>query len=63
MMVTYLISMNDITINGFRYTDENAWFLPNGDIVPKVCPHCQCEVEEPKSYQDYLNAHDTCNND
>jgi hypothetical protein len=49
---------NDIILeDGFRYTDENAYFLPNGDIVPKVCPYCRGKVKQPESY---LDDHEEC---
>ena len=46
--------------NGFRYTDDNAYFLANGDIVPKVCPYCKGEVERPETGQQYLDDHEEC---
>jgi len=44
----------------FTYTDDNAYFLPTGDIVPKVCPYCKCEVAKPKSAEDFLDTHSDC---
>ena len=53
--------MNDVVVNGFRYTDENAYFLPNGDIVPKICPYCRGNVKKPDlSYEEYLDDHEEC---
>jgi hypothetical protein len=46
--------------NGFRYTDENAHFLSDGGIIPKVCPYCKCEVERPETSEQYLDEHEEC---
>lgn len=46
--------------NGFTYTTENAYFMASGDVVPKVCPYCKCEVQVPHMY---LEDHDECGND
>jgi lipoate synthase len=49
--------MNDVMYNGFRYTDDNAFFLANGDIVPKICPYCKTDVDKPETY---LDDHEEC---
>ncbi len=44
-------------MSDFVYTDKNAYFLKNGDIVPKVCPYCNNKVEKPETY---LDDHEDC---
>jgi len=46
-----------MVIHGYRYTNENAYFMSNGDIVPKVCPYCKGDVQRPEKY---LDDHDAC---
>lgn len=43
--------------HGYTYAEDNAHFLDNGDIVPKVCPYCKMTVDDPITY---LDDHEEC---